>query len=240
MKTVKLGILLLVAQYSVVGCVTVKKDGGPVVKADPVAMAESRIALGLGYLESGSTIRAHDNLQQALTHAPQYYRAQLSMAHYYETVGEDSKAEDMYKRSLRQHTKNGNVLNNYGTFLCKRGQFQQADKMFNRAIEQPYYYLIPASFENAAFCALKSKDTDKAKYYFTRAIDHDPHRPKSILQLAKLEIDAGEYTDARIRLMRFNQMYGVNKPALQLMFELERAAGNESLEQRYQKQLEQL
>lgn len=240
MKTVKLGILLLMAQYSLIGCVTVKKDGGPIVKADPVAMAESRIALGLGYLESGSTIRAHDNLQQALTHAPQYYRAQLSMAHYYETVGEDSKAEDMYKRSLRQHTKNGNVLNNYGTFLCKRGEFQQADKMFNHAIEQPYYYLIPASYENAAFCSLKSKDKDKAKYYFTRAIDHDPHRPKSILQLAKLEIDAGEYTDARIRLMRFNQMYGVKKPSLQLMLELERAAGNEALEQRYQKQLQQL
>lgn len=240
MKTVKLGIVLLVAQYSLVGCITVKKDGGPVIKADPVAMAESRIALGLGYLESGSTIRAHDNLQQALTHAPQYYRSQLSMAHYYEVVGEDSKAEQMYKRSLRQHTKNGNVLNNYGTFLCKRGQYQQADKMFNRAIEQPYYYLIPASYENAAFCALKSKDKDKAKYYFTRAIDHDPHRPKSILQLAKLEIDAGEFTDARIRLMRFNQIYGVKKAALQLMLELERTAGNESLEQKYQRQLEQL
>ncbi|HHX8509559.1 type IV pilus biogenesis/stability protein PilW [Vibrio sp. 1-2 (7-a)] len=238
MKTTKLGALLLISQFALVGCVTVKEDGSPVVKADPVAMAESRIALGLGYLEGGNMIRAHDNLQQALTHAPQYYRAQLSMAHYYETVGEDAKAEQMYKRSLRQHTKNGNVLNNYGTFLCKRGDFEKADQMFNRAIEQPYYYLIPASYENAAFCALKSQDKDKAKYYFARAIDHDPHRPKSILQLAKLEIDNGNYTEARIRLMRFNQMYGVKKPSLQLMIQLERAAGNEALEKKYQKQLE--
>ncbi|APE83888.1 Type IV pilus (Tfp) assembly protein PilF [Vibrio parahaemolyticus] len=240
MKTVTLSALMLMTQFALVGCVTVKENGAPIVKADPVAMAESRIALGLGYLEGGNMIRAHDNLQQALSHAPQYYRAQLSMAHYYETVGEDAKAEDMYKRSLRQHTKNGNVLNNYGTFLCKRGDFQQADQMFNRAIEQPYYYLIPASYENAAFCALKSQDKDKAKYYFTRAIDHDPHRPKSILQLAKLEIEIGNFTDARIRLMRFNQMYGVKKPSLQLMIELERAAGNEALEQKYVKQLERM
>ncbi|EDM61278.1 type IV pilus biogenesis/stability protein PilW [Vibrio parahaemolyticus AQ3810] len=240
MKTVTLSALMLMTQFALVGCVTVKENGAPIVKADPVAMAESRIALGLGYLEGGNMIRAHDNLQQALSHAPQYYRAQLSMAHYYETVGEDAKAEDMYKRSLRQHTKNGNVLNNYGTFLCKRGDFQQADQMFNRAIEQPYYYLIPASYENAAFCALKSQDKDKAKYYFTRAIDHDPHRPKSILQLAKLEIESGNFTDARIRLMRFNQMYGVKKPSLQLMIELERAAGNEALEQKYVKQLERM
>lgn len=240
MRTVTLSALMLMTQFALVGCVTVKENGAPIVKADPVAMAESRIALGLGYLEGGNMIRAHDNLQQALSHAPQYYRAQLSMAHYYETVGEDAKAEDMYKRSLRQHTKNGNVLNNYGTFLCKRGDFQQADQMFNRAIEQPYYYLIPASYENAAFCALKSQDKDKAKYYFTRAIDHDPHRPKSILQLAKLEIESGNFTDARIRLMRFNQMYGVKKPSLQLMIELERAAGNEALEQKYVKQLERM
>ncbi|OSP13325.1 type IV pilus biogenesis/stability protein PilW [Vibrio alginolyticus] len=238
MKTAKLGALLLLSQFALVGCVTVKEDGSPVVKTDPVAMAESRIALGLGYLDGGNMIRAHDNLQQALNHAPQYYRAQLSMAHYYETVGEDIKAEQMYKRSLRQHTKNGNVLNNYGTFLCKRGDFEKADQMFNRAIEQPYYYLIPASYENAAFCALKSQDKDKARYYFTRAIEHDPHRPKSILQLAKIEIDSGDYTEARIRLMRFNQMYGVKKPSLQLMIQLERAAGNEALEKKYQKQLE--
>ncbi len=238
MKTAKLGALILLSQFALVGCVTVKEDGSPVVKADPVAMAESRIALGLGYLDGGNMIRAHDNLQQALNHAPQYYRAQLSMAHYYETVGEDIKAEQMYKRSLRQHTKNGNVLNNYGTFLCKRGAFEKADQMFNRAIEQPYYYLIPASYENAAFCALKSQDKDKARYYFTRAIDHDPHRPKSILQLAKIEIDSGDYTEARIRLMRFNQMYGVKKPSLQLMIQLERAASNEALEKKYQKQLE--
>ena len=238
MKTAKLGALILLSQFALVGCVTVKEDGSPVVKADPVAMAESRIALGLGYLDGGNMIRAHDNLQQALNHAPQYYRAQLSMAHYYETVGEDIKAEQMYKRSLRQHTKNGNVLNNYGTFLCKRGDFEKADQMFNRAIEQPYYYLIPASYENAAFCALKSQDKDKARYYFTRAIDHDPHRPKSILQLAKIEIDSGDYTEARIRLMRFNQMYGVKKPSLQLMIQVERAAGNEALQKKYQKQLE--
>lgn len=239
MKLAKLGTLLLISQLGVVGCVTVNENG-PVVEADPVTMAESRIALGLGYLNSGSMIRAHDNLQQALTHAPNYYRAQLAMAHYYEGVGEESKAENIYKRSLRQHSKNGNVLNNYGTFLCKRGDYPQADKMFNRAIEQPYYYLIPASYENAGFCALKSKNPDKAKYYFSRAIEHDPHRPKSILQLAKLEIDSGNYTDARLRLMRFNQMYGVKRPSLQLMVELEREAGNKVLEQKYQKQLDKL
>ncbi len=40
--------------------------------------------------------------------------------------------------------------------------------------------------------------------------------------------------------MRFNQMYGVKKPSLKLMVELEREAGSEALEQRYKAQLEQM
>jgi type IV pilus assembly protein PilF len=40
--------------------------------------------------------------------------------------------------------------------------------------------------------------------------------------------------------MRFNQMYGVKKPSLRLMVELERAAGNEALEKKYQYQLDRM
>ncbi|WP_043991469.1 type IV pilus biogenesis/stability protein PilW [Vibrio sp. AND4] len=237
----KLTTSVLASQISIMGCVTVSEENSrPVVKTDPVTMAESRIALGLGYLENDDMIRAHDNLQQALNHAPNFFQAQLSLAHYYETVGEKSKAEDMYRRSLRQHSKNGNVLNNYGAFLCKQGEYKRADEMFNQAINQTYYYLISASYENAGFCALKSNNKDKAMYYFTRAIEHDPHRPKSLLQLAKLEIDSGNYADARVRLIRFNQVYGIKKTSLRLMLELERAVGNKAQEEKYQYQLDQM
>ncbi|ENC6731296.1 type IV pilus biogenesis/stability protein PilW [Vibrio navarrensis] len=221
------------------GCVTIT-EGQVTNNADPIDMAESRIALGLGYLDNGAMVKAYDNLQQALNHAPDYYRAQLSMAHYYELVGENGKAQDLYRKAARQHPKNGNVLNNYGTFLCKQGDYTQADKLFNQAIAQPYYYLIPASYENAAFCALKAGFKAKAQTYFTRAIDYDRHRPKSILNLAKLEIEAGNYTQARLRLMRFHQSYGLQSPSLQLLIELEQKAGTQALVKKYQQELEKL
>ncbi len=200
MKTIKLGTLLLIVQFSLLGCVTVKEGGAPIVKPDPIAMAKSRIALGLGYLERGSTIRAHDNLQQALNHAPNYYRAQLSMAHYYESVGEELKAEQMYKRALRQHSNNGNVLNNYGTFLCKRGEYKKADRMFTQAIEQPYYYLIPASYENAAFLCSQIKRQRQSKILLYSCHRARPSQAKidtatcqtrklTLVNLPKLEFD---------------------------------------------------
>ncbi|EKO3367721.1 type IV pilus biogenesis/stability protein PilW [Vibrio fluvialis] len=233
-------VWILACVLSLTGCITVKESDNSDLKSDPVEMAESRIALGLGYLENGSMIKARENLEKAMQHAPHYYRSQLSMAHYFETVGETDSARDTYRAALRDHPKNGNVLNNYGTFLCKHGEYQQADKYFNRAVEQPYYYLISASYENAAFCSLKSGDPEKAAYYFKRAVDHDPTRVRSLLQLAKLEIERGDYTEARIKLMAFHQRYGYQKASLQLLIELEEKAGNKALEKKYQQALDAL
>ncbi|EJB8579383.1 type IV pilus biogenesis/stability protein PilW [Vibrio cholerae] len=224
-----LGLIIALA-----GCVTVTETAGNATQSDPTEMAEARIALGLGYLENGSMIKARENLEKALQHAPDYYRSQLSMAHYYEAVGENDSARKMYRTALSKHPKNGNVLNNFGTFLCKQGEYDTADQYFRRAVEQPYYYLISASYENAGLCALKAGKTDNAREYFKRAIDHDPNRLLSILQLTKMEIEAGDYTPARLRLMDLNQRYGYQKASLTLLIELEKRAGNSALEQKYQ------
>lgn len=225
-----LGISVL----SLSGCVTMTEQGQAELRSTPIEMAESRIALGLGYLEQGNRVRARQSLQKALQHAPHYYRAQLSMAHYFEIVGETSAAQQLYQTALREHPRNGNVLNNYGAFLCKQGEYSRADQYFMRAVEQPYYYLIPASYENAGFCALTSGDKQKAYYYFERSLDHDPNRVRSILQLAKLEIDDRQFIPARLRLMKFHQQYGYQKTSLELLIELEKRSGNPALENKYQ------
>ncbi|OED71466.1 type IV pilus biogenesis/stability protein PilW [Vibrio splendidus ZS-139] len=234
-----LSSLALILSLSLVGCVSVT-EGPPKIKSDPIAMSESRIELGLGYMGQGNMVRARENLELAIKHAPSYYRARLSIAHYYEQVGEVDEARDAYKKALRLDARNGNVLNNYGTFLCKQGEYDQADKYFNRAIDQPYYYLVSASYENAGFCAFKAGNADKAKYYFTRAIDHDPNRIRSVLQLSTIEVNEADYNDARLRLFKFHQRYGYQVPSLKILVELERKAGNSALQEKYQIKLDEL
>ncbi|MFA0194832.1 type IV pilus biogenesis/stability protein PilW [Vibrio artabrorum] len=238
-KSTLLSSLSLLITLSLVGCVSVTE--GPLqVESDPIAMSESRIELGLGYLGQGNMMRARENLELAVKHAPNYYRARLSMAHYYEQVGEVNEARSTYQKALRLDSKNGNVLNNYGTFLCKQGEYEQADKYFNRAIEQPYYYLVAASYENAAFCAFKAGHIHQARHYFIKAIDHDPNRVRSILQLSKVEVSEADYNNARLRLFKFHQRYGYQVPSLKILIELERKAGNRALQQKYQSQLDKL
>ncbi|OIQ26202.1 type IV pilus biogenesis/stability protein PilW [uncultured Vibrio sp.] len=225
---------------TLVGCVTVTDGGEPIASATSIEKAETRVALGLGYLQQGNMIKARENLESAMKHAPNYYRTQLSMAHYYDAVGEPQAAKKMYQLAVRQNPKNGDVLNNYGTFLCKQNEFGQADHYFKQAIKQTTYYRSSDSYENAAFCALKAGNDRLAEVYFKRTLDHDPNRTRSLLQLAKLEIERDQFTQARLRLLNFHQQFGIHQASLSLLIDLESKAGNTVMSERYQEQLNTL
>lgn len=216
-----------------VGCVTVDQAGTTKQEVDEVEAAEARITLGLGYLDNGQWQRARDNLERALEYAPKYYRAQNAMAYYYQKVDEPDAAEAMYQQALRDSPKNGDVRNNYGVFLCGQGRYEEAIDAFEKAIKQPYYYLTSASYENAALCSLKKGSDSEARAYFSKALSYDPYRPKSMLQLSKMDIEADNLNEARVRLFKFNNRYGYNPDSLWLLIQLEQEAGRETLVDKY-------
>ncbi|OCH14889.1 MULTISPECIES: type IV pilus biogenesis/stability protein PilW [unclassified Aliivibrio] len=224
--------LLTVSLLVSAGCVTVN-ESDEMTDAEIIRAAEARVTLGLSYLNAGNMIKARENLELAVRYAPDYYRSQTSLAYYYQQVDENELAEKAYKRALRSSSKNGNVLNNYGVFLCKNGRYEEAQQKFTQAIDQPYYYLVSASYENAAMCALGSGDKVTAKTYFERSLAHDPNRVRSTLQLAKLNIDEGNYSEPRIALFKFTKKYGYKPVSLSLLIELEKKAGNAHLVKKY-------
>jgi len=222
------------------GCMTVTESSNKSIESNAIEKAEARITLGLGYLENGNMAKAKENIEKALEHAPEYYRAMISLAHYYDVVGETEQAHEAYEDALDEHDDNGHVLNNYGAFLCKIGEYNEADELFNEAVKQDNYYLLSSSYENAGLCAVKYRNFTKAKQYFTRAIEHDPQRTRSILHLAKLEIESGNFSQARIRLIQYQRDFGHQKASLKLLMDLEKRAGNSLLEAKYHSLLSQV
>ncbi|KAE8175773.1 type IV pilus biogenesis/stability protein PilW [Photobacterium carnosum] len=214
------------------GCATVMVEDNA-EQFNAIDAAEARMTLGLNYLKVGQWQRARDNLELALEYAPDYYRVQNAMAYYYQKVGEKDAAEKMYKQALKDAPKNGDVLNNYGAFLCSEGRYDEAINTFIKAINQPYYYLISASYENAGLCSRKQGNDVQAIDYFEKALSHDPYRPKSMLQLAQLELEANNYKDARVRLFKFNKRYGYTANSLLLLIQLENQNGRLTLVNKY-------
>ncbi|WP_136487530.1 type IV pilus biogenesis/stability protein PilW [Vibrio sp. H11] len=211
--------LMLVGIITTAGCVTVTD----IPDNHPQAMADSRIDLGLGYLSQGNMNKARENLYRAARHAPDYARSQLALAHYLDQVGETEKARHVYLQARLDHPENGDVLNNFGTFLCKHGDYLSADTLFNQALQRPGYNQPAATLENAALCANKSGNQKQAIHYLDRSLDYDPSQASAWLALTRMQLAAGNTEDARNTLRGFSQRFGNPKAVQQLWLEVNAA-----------------
>lgn len=133
-----------------VSCTT----SSPPPKAPRSEAVKARLNLALAYLEQQDYPKAKENIDKAHQHDTHDYLPYSVMAYYYQQIGEPTSAEQAYQQALRLSDSRPDVLNNYGTFLCKQGQFQQAYQQFEQAVKSPEpYYHQADSLENIVLCA---------------------------------------------------------------------------------------
>lgn len=130
---------------------------------------KARINLALAYLEQSDFPKAKENIDKALEHDVKDYLPHSVLAYYYQQTGDSQKAEEAYQQALKlskTQSKNNqvrpDVLNNYGTFLCKQKQFDKAYQQFETALtSQEAYYNQADTLENIALCANMEKNVAK-------------------------------------------------------------------------------
>lgn len=224
MRSMKWALILL--SIVLAGCETTTKttnrfetqDGIDVQakKADPIAAAKIRLALGLKYIRSGYMERAKSNLIKAETHAPEMADVLFGLAYYYQKVFEFDKSEGYYKKALNKSPKNPDFLNAYGAFLCKaRKDYPGAEEYFLKAIDQPEYTSVGPTYENLGFCTLDGGNFSAAEQYFEKALTYDPDLSNSLQGLARVFLEKGNYNRAEAYILRFE---GKNKPTAESLF----------------------
>tara|TARA_R110001583_G_scaffold10698_9_gene49251 strand:+ start:44781 stop:45563 length:783 start_codon:yes stop_codon:yes gene_type:complete len=203
---VLLSALFLSACVSSETTVTTKNTGAAIkTQFDPKSAAETRVKLALVYLRKNDMKQAKENLEKALEYQPNDANTYRIYAYYSQRVNEDEDAEKFYKKSLSLDSKHPDTYNNFGTFLCRKERYEEAEKAFLTAIAQTSYSNVADTYENAAYCADKSKDVDKAIYYYQYALSHNPNKSILNLSLAKLNIDKKNYDAARLNLFNFHK-----------------------------------
>jgi len=98
--------------------------------------AATRLTLGLRYLAQGDFEKAKFNLDKALAHYPKSEEVQRGVAWYYEKVNEDKLAEEHYKKALSINNKNPSLLNQYGVFLCRKGELNERTRAYLSRYEE--------------------------------------------------------------------------------------------------------
>lgn len=159
--------------------------------------------LGLAYLKQGNRPRAKKKLLQALSEAPNSPNVNAAMAYYLEQTKEFDKAKTYYLKAIVLSSNGGALCNNYGAFLCRRGDYQQAEQYFLKAAKDIQYLHASGAYENAGLCSLLIPDYKKARHYFKMSLNQDPSRRESLYELVKLESQMGHNTLALRQLKKY-------------------------------------
>ena len=208
------------------------------VDTDAQRAAEVNVELGQGYMQRGDNEVALEKLESALRLDPNSSAAHSVIAVLYERIGKPERAEEHYRRSTELTPEKGEMLNNYGAFLCRNGRYSEADGMFQRALADPFYKTSAALLGNAGVCAMNGGHLDAAKAYFRRALKIDANQQQALFQMAQSELRDGNALSARGFIQRYEGVAPVSPQLLDLAAQIESTLGDEQSAASYRERLQ--
>ncbi|MGK0371142.1 MAG: type IV pilus assembly protein PilF, partial [Glaciecola sp.] len=193
---------------------------------DKVEAAKTRVSLGLTYLKNGNFSQAKFNLDKALDFDPRSGQANFAMAFYYQQVDEVKRAHEYYKQAIDFSDDDPDVLNSYGAFLCKQGDYGQAKRYFLKAVDDKRYVSTAGTYENLAICAESQGLIEEAIAYFNSALNHQPTRASSLLYLSQLYVKTKQWDAAKKTVWKYERNSNVSAESLWLSFQISQGQQN--------------
>lgn len=199
--------------------------------------AEVNTALGQEYMGRGQYEIALEKLKKATRSDPDYAPAQTMLAVLYDLIGENRLASQHYRRAIIIAPENGDVNNNYGVFLCRTGDFRDAEKYFLKAVEDPFYRTPASALANAGACELEAGNVDKAEKYLRQSLEYDAKFPDALLTMASVKYRNGDNFRARAFLQRYEGVGPETAESLELGSLIETGMKNAQGAQNYKDRL---
>jgi type IV pilus assembly protein PilF len=228
------------------GCATEpSSDSGPRSGEAPALGSEStekarariHVQLAAGYYEIGNMGIALDEVKEAQRSDPNFAQAYAIAGLIYAALKEDRLADQNFQRALALDPGDSDAHNNYGWYLCERGQGEQAMKHFQTAVRNPLYPSPERSYVNAGLCSRRSGNAAAAEQYFQTALKTRPSQPQALFQLADIAYARGDLATAKAYLGRLAQSGVTTAEVLWLGTRVERKLGDRNSEASYARQL---
>jgi type IV pilus assembly protein PilF len=236
----KFGLFLVCAgALLVTGCVSTSTSTSDAPAASDKEAARFNVQLGISYLQRGNLQDAREKLERAVEQDPNFPSAHAALGLLYERVGEMDRAGSHLRRAAQLAPDDAAMLNNYGGFLCRRGERQAGIEYFNRAAGNAFYRTPEVALTNAGVCARGIPDVASAEAYFRRALEVNRTYPEALLQMADLKLAAGESFNARAFMQRYEAVATATPVSLDLARRIELSAGDRDAAQQYEHRLRQ-
>ena len=227
-------LLLLGLMLSACAATSETKTGE---KSDGRKAAETNTALGRQYIDRKQYEIALEKLKRAVAFDSTYAPAHTLLGYLYKTIGENGKAGEEYKLAVRHDPKDGEVNNNYAAYLCDQGEYKDAGKYFETAMQDPFYTTKYVAAGNAGMCALNNGDLDKAELYLRQSLEYDQKYAPALLPMAQISYRKEDFLRARAFLQRFEAVGEINAESLYLGYLIESKLGDGKSASQYRESL---
>lgn len=206
-------------------CACVSTEQKQLVQDKHVA-AGYNLQLGIEYFRQGNLPLAKEKLDRSLVQNPNNAQTYAAAGLLYEQLNEIDKADQYYGRAVELEPDNGDVINSYAVFLCRRGDRVKGEKLAVRAANNALYKSPEVAWLNAGFCAQNSANAAAAEQYFGKSLQVNPKFAPAVLALATLKLQANDALQARGLLERFHSGNRATAESLWLGVEIEKKIGN--------------
>ena len=224
----RLGALMLA--LTIAGCVPLWED-------EPGWETSQRVELytrlGLEYMAQNRLASALEAMNDALAIAPDDSTANHAMALLKLRLGETADADAHFRQALVSNSGNVGARNDYGSYLCDKGNWADGVYQFRTAREDPFNTQPYVSQYGLGVCLMESGDLTGARDQFRAALLVEPENPTVLYQSALVSYRLGEYMSARAFLERMFGTGSASAEGLLLAVYTERKLGVDDLATEY-------
>lgn len=194
--------------------------------ADARRRAELRTQLASEYYQRGNFVVALEETRQAEKSDSSYYQAYNVRALVYMELREDALARQAFEKALSLAPNDPDVMNNYGWFLCLRGEPDRGMGYFRRVQADPLYATPEKALLNAGLCARINGRNAEAEDFLRRAVVFKPDLAGALYSLAELTFEKGSIKESENYLNRYMRLGEPTLSALVLGVKIARAQGD--------------
>lgn len=166
--------------------------------------ATVRLQLAAAYFADGQYKTALEEVKRALDAEPKMAEAYNLRGLIYAALGEDALAVESFRRSLELSPRDGDVMHNYGWYLCMNKRYDEAQALFADALAQPRYRDTTRTMLAQGVCQARAGQLAEAERTLQRAYALDPTNGAIALNLAEVLFQRGEFERARFYIRRAN------------------------------------
>jgi type IV pilus assembly protein PilF len=194
--------------------------------------------LGISYMHQNELAVAKEKLDRAVKQDPNYAPAHSARAMLYDRLGNAEVADNEFRTALRLSPHDPDMINNYAVYLCQNGRTDEGVKKFQEAATNPLYRTPEAAFTNAGVCLRAAKRDEEARALFVKALQTHPNYGEAAYQLANLQFQHKELTQARALIDAFLANFPQTADLLLLGVRVARAQGDQPAAQKFARKLQ--